>query len=78
MTKDIKSAYKVRGCLIKVLGEVMFRVYDSKDKTKFTDYEIFHNDVEVQIIDLDAFLYDSSVIDYSTTTLGTNYSDDLE
>jgi hypothetical protein len=78
MTKDIRSAYKVRGSLINVLGEVMFRVYDSKDKTKFVDYEIYHNDLEVEIVDLDAFLYDSSFIDYSTTTLGTNYSDDLE
>ena len=60
MTKDIKSAYKVRGCLIKVLGEVMFRVYDSKDKTKFTDYEIFHNDLEVQIIDFMSILVNDS------------------
>ena len=69
--RNIKSAHNVTGHLIKVNNTIMFRVY--KENHEFTDYDIFHHDLEVKIIDTDAFLYDDSYIDYSTTTLGVDY-----
>lgn len=45
----------------------MFRVYH--DQT-FTDYDIRHADLEIEIVDPDAAFYDGEILDHSPETLG--------
>ncbi|RYZ89216.1 MAG: hypothetical protein EOP06_09660 [Proteobacteria bacterium] len=71
-----KSAKGLVGFL---LGDDTFRVYDKDDRSKFTDYTIRHNDLQVVIEDDDAFIYEKNsehVIDYSQKTLGREKMED--
>ena len=71
--KPIGPAKGVRGF---ILSEYIFRVYDSLDKSKFTDYDIRHLDLEVEIVDETSYFYkdtaliDSNILDYSPDVLG--------
>ena len=52
-------------------GKFFFRAY-AEDGT-FNDYEICHSDLEIQIMDTDAYIYNRNgilCIDYSPKTLG--------
>lgn len=51
-----------RGCLIRTLGDVVFRVYDAEHN--FVDYEITNHDCEVVIIDRDAALIRNAAGDF--------------
>jgi len=69
----MKPANKTTGYLIRVGDDFMFRVYDAEHN--FTDYEIYHYDMQVTICDTDAYFYkngDLDFIDYSPQTLGIN------
>lgn len=66
-----KPAMGTKGTLIFSMGELYFRVYSSRFDEGFKDYEIFHNDLEVIISDVDAqFDDDIETLDYSDETLG--------
>lgn len=68
------SANQVTGFIIRVGDTYMFRVYH-EDKS-FTDYDILHYDLEVKIVDPDAYLYefdDHAQLDHSPETLGRKY-----
>lgn len=56
-----------RGCLIWTGETYQFRVYH--DDT-FTDYDIRHSDLEIEITDADAAFYDDRTLDHSPETLG--------
>jgi hypothetical protein len=62
----------IKGFLIVAInGDHLFRVYN-KDHT-FIDYKLYHNDLEIEIIDDDAFFYNiesKNILDYSPQTLG--------
>lgn len=70
---NTKSAKGVKGCIIRTFdggnGSYVFRVYgepDADGAREFTDYDILHYDLEVEILD-DAVLYDDGerhFIDY--------------
>jgi hypothetical protein len=45
----------------------MFRVYHGQT---FTDYDILHSDLEVEIVGADSAFYDGKVLDHSPETLG--------
>lgn len=65
------SAKGTTGFIIRVGNEYMFRVYH-EDKM-FTDYDILHYDLEVKIVDPDAYLYETNTyahLDHSPETLG--------
>ena len=52
-------------------GSMFFRTYAKNGS--FRDYEIAHYDMEIQIVDTDAYVYrrrGKSVIDYGPATLG--------
>ena len=73
------SANGVTGFIIRVGDTYMFRVYHEgkpfEPKT-FTDYDILHYDLEVRIMDPDAYLYefdDHTQLDHSPETLGRKY-----
>ena len=57
-----KPAKGVKGYLIRVLDQHVFRVYN-KDFT-FTDYDILHHDLEIKILEDDAHLYRSEFGNY--------------
>ena len=63
----------LRGFLCKSIeGKFFFRTYN--EDGSFIDYEICHSDLEIQILDKDAYIYASDenyCIDYSPKTLGT-------
>ncbi len=69
-----KSANGVKGFLIYVHGtsNFQFRVYH-EDKS-FTDYDILHCDLGLEIDDVDAYFYQKengrNVLDHSPETLG--------
>ena len=53
-------------------GKFFFRTYN--EDGSFTDYKICHSDLEIQILDPDAYIYERDgkfYIDYSPRTLGT-------
>ena len=73
MTATNKSAEGVTGFLLNSFGSPTnyFRVYN-KDKT-FTDYIVSHSDLEVKIVDKDAYFYEEDgkfFLDHSPQTLG--------
>lgn len=57
MITDKKSAKDVEGILIAYANPCMgnlefyFRIYDEKDKRKFVDYEVRHNDLKIKIME---------------------------
>ena len=57
-----ERAIGVRGTLIRTLGDVVFRVYDSEHN--FVDYEITNHDCEVVIIDPHAALIRNEAGDF--------------
>lgn len=65
-----KPATGTEGCLIRCLDGFMFRVYN-QDGT-FVDYDIAHSNMQIKIIDNDAWFYNQELIDHSPTTLGIN------
>ena len=72
MSKEyIKSAKGLKGVLCRYQGNMFLRV-TNEDNT-YTDYDIFHYDMNVTIDDDDAHIYkdeDGYYIDYSPETLG--------
>ena len=62
MQLKTKPAKGVKGYILRLAGGgYVFRVYDEDDNgglRDFTDYEILHYDLEVQILD-DAVFYDN-------------------
>lgn len=67
----VTSANGLTGFIIRVDDTHMFRVYH-EDKT-FTDYDMIHYDLEVTIVDPDAYLYEfngRAYLDHAPTTLG--------
>ena len=72
MSYSTISADKVKGCLIRTGGTIVFRVY-AADKS-FKDYDILHHDVDVIIDDKSAALYEntvtgSSYLDYTEESM---------
>lgn len=67
-----KKAKGKKGVLIRQLdGEIVFRIYN-KDKS-FKDYEIWHNDLEVEITDDMASFWENKkhfILDHDSKTLG--------
>jgi hypothetical protein len=67
-----KRIQNLKGFLCKSLEDkFFFRTYN-EDGT-YIDYEICHSDLEIQILDPDAYAYDKDgnyYIDYSPKTLG--------
>jgi len=65
----MRPAKGTTGYLIRIGNDFMFRVYD---KDNFTDYDIYHSDMEITINDTDAYFYKgiTTFIDYSPQTLG--------
>ncbi len=68
----IQKNDNLKGILCKSTDNSFFlRVYND-DKT-FTDYNIYHSDMEIQILDSDAYIYEEEgefYIDHSPQTLG--------
>lgn len=65
-----QRAIGVRGVLIRVNNDIMFRVYDHNDD--FVDYDITHYDCEIVIIDPDAALIQGEAgnfLDYTTESM---------
>ncbi len=59
-----------RGFLIRSGETYLFRVYHDLDPQGFTDYDIRHSDLEIEILDEDAAFYDDRTLDHSPKTLG--------
>lgn len=59
-----------RGLLIWTGETYQFRVYHDLDPQGFTDYDIRHSDLEIEILDEDAAFYDDRKLDHSPETLG--------
>lgn len=80
MKKDMKSkkADKLRGFLCRSADrQYFFRTYN-EDGT-FTDYNLFHPDLEIQILDSDAYIYKKNgeyCIDCGPQTPGLENEDD--
>ena len=74
MTDKLKitNAVGTRGFVLDTLAGRVFRVYN-KDHS-FTDYDLHHGDLEVVIVDEDAFFYPNDkgggTLDYSPGTQG--------
>lgn len=85
-SKD-RPATGVRGFLLSdVFGREsqFFRVYhygetDENGHTKFTDYEILAEDVEVEILSDDVILNDDEeILDWNTKVLGENIKENIK
>jgi hypothetical protein len=67
-----KSANGITGVLLPVERTWVFRVYH--DNGEFTDYDIYHSDLQVTINDADAYFYEREkgelYLDHSPQTLG--------
>ncbi len=62
------SAKNLKGIIIQdSFNNVVFRVHRTSDD--FTDYDLKHLDISVEILDDDAYIY-GDYIDYSPQTLG--------
>jgi hypothetical protein len=68
----IQQANNLKGFLCRSIDkQYFFRTYNP-DGT-FTDYELYHSDLEIQILDSDAYIYEKNgeyYIDHSPQTLG--------
>ncbi len=79
----ITKAKGTTGHLLRTLkGQYVFRVY--KPGGYFTDYYLWHNDLEITILDDDACFYetdnpygDAPVLDHAPATLGNLTSEGL-
>lgn len=76
----IKKVKKLKGFLCKSIGDrFFFRTYN-KDRT-FTDYKLCHTDLEIQILDSDAYIYEKNgefYIDHGPKTLGLENEVDFQ
>jgi hypothetical protein len=67
-----KSANGVTGVLLPIGRTWVFRVYHNDGE--FTDYDIYHSDLQITINDEDAYFYKrengESYLDHSPQTLG--------
>jgi hypothetical protein len=72
MEMKIKNAVGTTGFILDTLDGYVFRVYH--EDHSFTDYDLRHGDLEVTIVDEDAFFYpndkDGGTLDYSPATQG--------
>ena len=70
--KLVKSAKGMRGMIIISPKGSVFRVTDPSGE--FKDYHICQHDLDVEITDDDAFIYnlEEGILDYSPQTLGYN------
>ena len=84
--KNHRPARGTRGFIMRGFSNdavegIFFRVYDKYDKSKFTDYNLDHFDLEVEIVDSDSYFYSKTVgagskseevhsLDYGPQTLG--------
>lgn len=72
----VKMADGVTGHLIFAhgTGKHYFRVYDKSRGGSFTDYDIWHSDLVVTIVDNEAYFYEREdgrmILDHSPATLG--------
>ena len=64
----IKPAQGTRGHLLWSGDRVFFRIYHAAHE--FTDYDIRHSDLEIEIVDPDSAFYDDRTLDHSPETLG--------
>lgn len=75
----MKSADKVRGMLL-YNGHNNYYLRVNQGDGTFKDYDILHSDLEIQVLDVDAYLYElgdgSLVLDHSPETLGIQYDED--
>jgi hypothetical protein len=62
------------GFLLNFDGKWYFRIYASKGKPEFTDYRLYHQDLQIQITDTRASFYTDADgnkwLDYSPRVLG--------
>lgn len=69
---EIKKATDTTGFILDTLDGYVFRVYH--ESGSFTDYKLLSNDLEVKIVDEDAFFYlndkGDGTLDYGPDTLG--------
>jgi hypothetical protein len=73
-----KTAKGVKGFMLwnPFSKEYFFRVYDEQDKSKYQDYRLAADDIEVELLDSYISLYDSgeggcmNKLDYSGKALG--------
>lgn len=69
-----KSAKGVKGFLLynPFTKKHFFRVYDHKDKSIFTDYDLIAEDIEIELISDFNSLYEGerNKLDYSSKVLG--------
>lgn len=59
-----------RGFLIWTGNTYQFRVYHDLNPQGFTDYDILHSELEIEILDDDSAFYDDRKLDHSPETLG--------
>lgn len=71
MSTEEKSANGIRGFLLYNPFEkgYFFRVYDEKDRSKFEDYDLAAEDIEIQILDKHIVLRDGK-LNYTKKVLG--------
>ena len=67
---DIRPAQGTRGFLLWSGEHMFFRVYHGPHD--FTDYDIRHSDLEIEIVDPDSAFYNGHILDHSPETLGIN------
>lgn len=75
----VKPAKGTRGFIIRTLDGYAFRVYNSVHD--FIDYDILHFDMEVEILDDDAHLYEYDIgaaIDHAPYDLGNQIIERLK
>ena len=73
-----KPAKGIKGFILRTAAGPVFRVYN-KDKS-FTDYDLVHFDLEVEILDDDAFFYEYDIgatLDHSPSSLGIENEDSI-
>jgi hypothetical protein len=60
--RSVKPAHGVKGILIRVGDHHVFRIYG--EGHSFVDYDILHYDLEVEILENDAYFYSSEFGNY--------------
>lgn len=75
-----QGAYNIKGYLLydPIKKYHFFRVHDKEDSSKFEDYELTAEDIEIQLLsDFNALVENedgSKVLDYNSTVLGRKYN----
>ena len=75
-----RPARGVRGFLLysPVTQKHFFRVYESGDKAKFSDYDLAAEDIEVEIVSRFVVFTESGRLDYSSRVLGKEHREGTE